>query len=104
MSDNNITSTRTYLRSYRCKCSVMNMPVNVTIKNRGGKLIKDFSVSGPHGVERILLWIWRDLFVSLLARGASWEKEKTSEMLEGIEDVLEWTALERLLYGGKPCE
>jgi hypothetical protein len=82
----------------------MNMPVNVTIKNRGGKIIKGFCVSGPHGVERILLWIWRDLFVSLLARGAIWEKEKTLEMLENIEAVLEWTALERLLYGGKGCE
>ena len=82
----------------------MNMPVNVTIKNQGGKVVKDFSVSGPHGIERILLWIWRDLFVSLLARGASWDKNKAPEMMESIEYVLDWTALERMLYGGKPCE
>jgi len=82
----------------------MNMPVNVTIKNKGGRIVKDFSVSGPHGVERILLWIWRDLFLSLLARGLSSDKKKTAEMLESVEFMLDWTALERLLYGGKQCE
>ena len=82
----------------------MNMPVNVTITNRSGKVVKDFSVLGPHGVERILLWIWRDLFVSLLARGANWDKKKAPQMIESIELALDWTALERMLYGGKPCE
>lgn len=76
----------------------MNMSVNVTIKNQGGKVVKDFAVSG---IERILLWIWRDLFVSLLARGTSWDKKKIPEMMESIESVMDWTALERLLYGGK---
>lgn len=82
----------------------MNMSVNVTIKNQGGKVVKDFAVSGPRGIERILLWIWRDLFVSLLARGTSWDKKKIPEMMESIESVMDWTALERLLYGGKQCE
>lgn len=82
----------------------MNMPVNVTIRNRGGKVVKDFSVLGPHGVERILLWIWRDLFVSLLARGAHWDKNKAAQMIENIESAFDWTALERMLYGGKQCE
>jgi hypothetical protein len=82
----------------------MNMPVNVTIRNKSGKVIKDFSVSGPRGVERVLLWVWRDLFVSLFARGTSWDKKMATEMMEAIETVLDWTALERLLYGGKHCE
>ena len=80
------------------------MPVNVTIRTQSGRVIKDFSVLGPQGVERVVLWIWRDLFVSLLARGSNWDKQRVPEMMENIVSALDWRALERLLYGGKACK
>jgi hypothetical protein len=58
----------------------MNMHVNVTIKNRSGKVVNNLSVLGSCGVERI----WRELFVSLLACGANWDKNK-AETIDSIE-------------------
>ena len=56
------------------------MPMNVTIKNRSGKVVNNFSVLGSRGVEHI----WRELFVLLLACGANWDKNK-AEMIDSIE-------------------
>lgn len=84
-----------------CKCSVMNLPISVTIKNKHGKTIKNMHVTGPQNVDRILLWIWRDLFVSMSAKGTQQEKNRMRNMLEDIENVLGFETLERLLYGGK---
>ena len=85
----------------RCKCLVMNLPVRVTIKDKNGKTVKHMSVLGPQNIDRVLLWIWRDLFVSLLSKGPKRERDKIPEMLEDIEDFLGIQGLERLLYGGK---
>lgn len=80
----------------------MNTEISVSIKDKKiGKVIKCFEVTGPQKVDRILLWIWRDLFVSLCARGSFIEKAKIPSMLEDIESLMGWDALERLLYGGK---
>ena len=56
------------------------MPMNVTIKNWSGKVVRNFLVLGSCGVERI----WCELFVSLLACGANWDKNKV-EMIDSIE-------------------
>lgn len=82
----------------------MNLPISVTIKNKHGKTIKNMHVTGPQNVDRILLWIWRDLFVSMSAKGTQQEKNRMKNMLEDIENVLGFETLERLLYGGKRCE
>lgn len=78
--------------------------MNITIKRRDGKVVKSFSFIGPNAVVEALLWIWRDLFVSLSAYGTPFAREQMPEMLEDIETLLGWPALERLLYGGKNCE
>src|SRR5688572_11078038 len=52
-----------------CKCSLMNLPVQVLLKDKDGKILKDFSVPGPQDTDVILLWIWRDLFAALIATG-----------------------------------
>ncbi|KAF8954252.1 hypothetical protein BDZ97DRAFT_492351 [Flammula alnicola] len=87
-----------------CKCSVMNLPVDFTLRDKHGKIVKRFSVMGPQNLDRILLWIWRDLFVSLFAKGTEREKKKVPDFLEDIEALLGVHALERLLYGGRPSE
>ncbi|KIM42733.1 hypothetical protein M413DRAFT_444401 [Hebeloma cylindrosporum] len=88
----------------QCKCSVLNLPVDFSLKGKSGKVAKRFSVVGPQNINRILLWIWRDLFVTLLADGTEKDKKRVPDFLEDIESVLGVSSLERLLYGGKPSE
>ena len=40
----------------------------------------------------------------MLATGTQRQIKKIPEMLDDIEDIMGWTALERLLYGGRKCE
>jgi hypothetical protein len=68
---------------------------------RKGKIVKSFCLTGPRNIDRALLWIWRDLFISMFAKEES--PEKISEMLSDIEETLNWQALELLLYGGSKC-
>ncbi|OCH93273.1 hypothetical protein OBBRIDRAFT_339305 [Obba rivulosa] len=85
------------------RCPFTNMYVSVTLKRKSGKRIKTFEINGAHNLEEVLLFIWRDLFLSLLATGGEKLKRQVSEMLEEIEDLMGWTALERILYGGRKC-
>ncbi|KAJ7165591.1 hypothetical protein C8R43DRAFT_986949 [Mycena crocata] len=80
-----------------CRCTVSHLTVNLTIR-RNGKAVKKFSLAGPRNIDRALLWIWRDLFVSMFAKGK--HIEKIPDMLSDIEDCMDWQALERMLYGG----
>ncbi|KAG6840870.1 hypothetical protein C0991_003590 [Blastosporella zonata] len=83
-----------------CKCSLMNMPIDITIKARDGSVVKSFALRGPHGIDRALLWIWREIFVSMLAHGTTSMTRRIPEMFEDIEMTIGWNALERILYGG----
>ena len=78
--------------------------MDFVLKNKNGKVVKRFSVVGPQNINRILLWIWRDLFVSLFADGTENDKKRVPDLLEDIESVLGVSSLERLLYGGKPSK
>ena len=82
----------------------MNLPIDFALKDNAGKVLKRFSVRGPQKVDQILLWIWRDLFVSLFATGSKHDKETVPTFLEDIQDVLGLNSLERLLNGGRPSE
>lgn len=79
----------------------MNLPVRVVIKDNNGKIVKHMSFLGPQNIDRVLLWIWREMFVSLFAKGSKRERDKIPEMLDDIEDLLGVDGLERLLYGGE---
>lgn len=59
-----------------------------------------YSVSGPQEVDSILLTIWRDLFVALLATGSKRDKDKIPDMLDDLEDVMGQYCLEKLVFGG----
>jgi len=82
----------------------MRMFVAASLKNNCGKIIKSFSFTGGHHFDQVLLWVWRDLFVSLLAAGDPREKNIIPEMLGDLEEALGWHSLVRLLYGGKKRE
>lgn len=83
--------------SRHCRCTLAYPSVNLAIR-RKGKIIKQFRLAGPRGIDRALLWIWRDLFVSMFAKNI--HTEKIPEMLSDIEESLGWQSLERMLYGG----
>ncbi len=80
------------------------MYVPITIKRKSGKVVKSWQVNGAHNIEEVLQFIWRDLFLSMLATGTHRQVQQIPEMLDDIEDIMGWTALERLLYGGRKCE
>lgn len=82
----------------------MNLEIHLELIDKRKKVIKHFSVVGPQNLDRILLWVWRDLFVSLLADGSEADKKQMPEFLDDIEASLGALALERLLHGGKPSE
>ncbi|KAI1792599.1 hypothetical protein LXA43DRAFT_1093556 [Ganoderma leucocontextum] len=79
------------------------MYVPITIKRKSGKVVKSWQVNGAHNIEEALQFIWRDLFLSMLATGTQRQIKQIPEMLDDIEDIMGWTALERLLYGGRKC-
>lgn len=87
--------------SVRCKCSVLGLPIDVKIKDRNGKIVQKFHVIGPQQIDQILLWIWRDVLVSIFVAGTQKDKDKVPDFLIDIESVFGVTALERLLQGGK---
>ncbi|KAJ7755163.1 hypothetical protein B0H16DRAFT_1541273 [Mycena metata] len=80
-----------------CKCSISFLAINFSLR-RKGKIVKNFNLAGSRNIDRALLWIWRDLFVTMFARGIL--TDKIPEMLSDIEEILDWQALERVLYGG----
>ncbi|KAJ6544237.1 hypothetical protein B0H19DRAFT_1170030 [Mycena capillaripes] len=81
----------------QCRCSIAFLPINLAIR-RKGRTIKQFNLAGPSNIDRALLWIWRDLFLSMFAKGI--RTEKIPGMLSDIEEILGWKGLERMLYGG----
>ena len=80
------------------------MYVPITLKRKSGKVVKSWHINGAHNIDEVLQFIWRDLFLSMLASGNQRLISKIPEMLDDIEDILGWTSLERLLYGGRKCE
>lgn len=79
----------------------MNMYISVKIRRSSGKVVKSFHFTGAHNLERVMLWIWRDLFVVMLADGTKRQKSAIPDMLDDIRTEFGWNALERLLYGGQ---
>jgi hypothetical protein len=105
----------------RCKCAYTHQYIPIQIKShRSQKVIKSFHLSGANHLDTVLLWLWRELFVSLLAcrtadagvadldlgmgaKEGGGGEELVKEMLDDIERAKNWKALERILYGGKHC-
>ncbi|KAG7097573.1 hypothetical protein E1B28_004910 [Marasmius oreades] len=92
-----------------CRCTVMSYPLTFNIKNNKGKIIKNFSGKSMNirNADKILLWLWRELFVSLsVARSKSDSdipvvKKQIMNMLLDVEEAMGGpNVLERILHGG----
>lgn len=76
------------------------MYVPLSFKNKRGKRIKSFHLTGAPNIEKALLWIWREMFVTILAHGSERDEENISLMLQDISDILGWQSLGRIVTGG----
>ncbi|KAH7903674.1 hypothetical protein BJ138DRAFT_1120150 [Hygrophoropsis aurantiaca] len=84
-----------------CKCSFINLFIPIKIRRSCGKVVKSFKLTGAHNLDQVMLWIWRDLFVTILAKGTIRHREAIPDMLDDIQHLLGWKSLDRMLYGGK---
>jgi len=81
---------------YRCQHRAsLHKPFSIT--NSARKTIKRFYVADSRYVNRVLLWLWRELFLTMSLAG---HRSDVPTMMEDIEESMGWPALERLLYGG----
>ncbi|KAF4574255.1 hypothetical protein EYR40_006030 [Pleurotus pulmonarius] len=87
-------------RGAGCKCP-LNIPINVSIEKECGEVVKTFAFAGLSNIDHVILWVWRDLLVSMLVSRPSAAQTQIPQMLVDIEDVLTWQGLEWLLYGGQ---
>ncbi|KAK0205888.1 hypothetical protein DFS33DRAFT_1372417 [Desarmillaria ectypa] len=83
-----------------CQCSIKTYEVDICLKRTNGKTVKHFLFHGPHNISSVLLWMWRELFVSLSASGGRQARKQLPEMLLDIEEEMGWKSLVRLLHGG----
>lgn len=84
-----------------CGCAFRNLYISVVIKQKSGKTIKAFQLTGAHKLNKVLQWIWRDLFLTLLATGNEAQKKQVPDMLQAIDRAMGWTSLEHILTGGR---
>lgn len=82
-----------------CKCLYKNIHVAITLKDAERRTIKHFSFTGPHRLDEVYLWIWRDLFLTMLMEDRN-SKGRVREMLGDIESIMGWRGLERVICGG----
>ena len=65
--------------------------------------MKTFRLVGFACFERVLLWTWRDLFVSMLASNPG-QKQLVPDMLQDIRATLGWKSLPKMLFGGQTSQ
>ncbi|XP_006460445.1 hypothetical protein AGABI2DRAFT_203499 [Agaricus bisporus var. bisporus H97] len=83
-----------------CKCLFHNIYFTVPLKDKKKRTIKYFSFTGPRNLDNVCLWIWRDLFLCMLAEDSR-SQNSVQKMLIDIEECLGWQGVEHVLYGGK---
>lgn len=76
------------------------MFIPIKIKRSTGKVVKSFMFNGAQNLESVMLWIWRDLFMAILATGSKRQRCVVPDMIDDIRLLLGWRALELLLRGG----
>ena len=79
------------------------MYIPVTLRSRSGRRVKTFDIIGAQNLEEVLEFIWRDMFLSMLASADSRHQEMIPSMLEDIQGQLDWKSVFRIFYGGKNC-
>ncbi|TDL18393.1 hypothetical protein BD410DRAFT_806555 [Rickenella mellea] len=84
-----------------CKCATRSIYIPVTLKSRSGRVVKSFTEMGVENLETAILWIWRDLFLSLLSVESKALMKVLPDLLMDIDDLVGWEGLEKILCGGK---
>ncbi|KAI0337350.1 hypothetical protein BDW22DRAFT_1364240 [Trametopsis cervina] len=87
-----------------CECSLANLYIPVTLRSKAGRVIKTFHIDGAQNLEMVTQFIWREMFLSILANGKPAQKEQITEMLSDIESLMGWKGLMKILWGGKRYE
>ncbi len=90
-----------FMVPYSCQCSLANLFAPVTIKSKTGAVIRSFSIEGVNNLETVSEFIWREMFLSMLASGKERHEKQVSEMLDEIQQINGWAQLVRILRGGK---
>lgn len=84
-----------------CKCALVNMYIPVKLTSKSGRIVKTFQINGANRLEEATQFIWRDVFLSMLASGNENQKETLVRMLGDIEGVMGWSGIVRIWSGGK---
>ena len=88
----------------RCNCAFLNLRFVASIRrHKTGKLVKTFRLVGVSNFEHILLWTWRDLFVSMLASSPG-QKHAIPDMLRDIQAALSWESLPKMVLGSRTSQ
>jgi hypothetical protein len=101
-SISDLTST-TNRKRISCKCIFHNIHFTVSLKDKERRIVKHFSFTGPRNIDNVCLWIWRDLFICMLAEDRR-SQNNIQKMLIDVEECLGWHGVEQVLYGGKRSE
>lgn len=80
------------------------MYIPVTLKSGSGGHIKTFNIVGAHNLHQILEFIWRDMFLTMLASNDPRHDKLIPAMLEDIEAQMGWKSVLAVFYGGKDRE
>lgn len=75
------------------------MYIPVTLRDHKGRVVKKFDLNGSSKLQAVTLFIWRDMFLSILAHGSREHKAAIPRMLSDIENALGWKALVGVMYG-----
>ena len=76
---------------------MISMYIPVTLRDKKGRVVKKFDVNGALSLEDVALFIWRDMMLSILARGTSHQRDMIPRMLADIYSIMGWRPLVRLL-------
>ena len=87
--------------SVRCSGGLTGIYVPITIKDKHGNVIKSATKQGIRNVEDIIMWICRELMISMLETGDSAHATRVSLMLVDMDDFVGWQGLDKMIRGGR---
>jgi hypothetical protein len=73
----------------------------VVIKSQTGRTVINFNIDGVDNLGSVTQFIWRDMFIAMLATGKQRRKEQVVELLHDIKASMGWQYLFKILEGGK---
>ncbi|KAL1672068.1 hypothetical protein EV122DRAFT_225422 [Schizophyllum commune] len=75
---------------------------NMAIVNSTGTTVQVFNIAGLLDIDAAVLWIWKELFTSLLASTSIQGVDNlVQEMLNDITDMLGWASLQKMLIDSR---